>query len=779
MQRTVQIYVKDVDGNYQRLDLFKDENISITDKIQDVRDIAKVFTEFSQSFSVPASKTNNKIFKHFYNADIVDGFDARTLKQAKIEINNIPFKTGYITLEGVDLKDNSPNTYRITFYGNTVSLKDLIGDDKLSALTNIDWLSVDWSSSDIERGLKRDSNVNSTGTVDSISGSSITDSSGFGTVRVGDLIINTTTEETTYITSYPTSTVLVLNEQIFTAGQAYEVNNHVLTPLITHSKRLFYKDGEHGQGTGNLWYESGSGTSHHHGVAWRELKYALRIHKIIEAIESKYLTPNGFSFSNDFFTSSNETYYKLFMWLHRKKGVVSSGGQIEEYTKLVDGWSVDTGYYADMINTSTIEINNVNLSFVTNFDLELIKTSGGSYGVSVSRDGTEVYSEGGISDSYKLINLLPYLQANSQYTVTLTYSSTATFSEIEWKIYDTAAGDFYNTSDNGNFVIPEEFEFVISQQMPDMKILDFLTGLFKMFNLTAVAKSDGTIYVDTLDEFYVDEQSSGSPYTIDEYVDSTKTSSDSALPYREVKFTYEDTETLLAKQHEQISGTVWAEEQFDRIKYNEGKSEDEKIQDNISGEIYTVEVPFGHLKYEKILDLDSETTTGIQWGYSADDNFDETTGDYGAYIGKPVLFYPVYQQPTQTISFIDLVSDGVYDNHEPITGSVSMPSNSIYFDSSSPNNSKNINFKPEKNEYTNTEFEQTLFKEYYETYITQVFTKSNRIIKLKAFLPLKILLNYTLADKFIYKGRKHQINSITTNITTGESQIELLNIVIE
>ena len=73
MQRTVQIYVKDVDGNFQRLDLFKDENISITDKIQDVRDIAKVFTEFSQSFSVPASKTNNKLFKHYYNADIVDG----------------------------------------------------------------------------------------------------------------------------------------------------------------------------------------------------------------------------------------------------------------------------------------------------------------------------------------------------------------------------------------------------------------------------------------------------------------------------------------------------------------------------------------------------------------------------------------------------------------------------------------------------------------------------------------------------------------------------------
>jgi hypothetical protein len=107
-----------------------------------------------------------------------------------------------------------------------------------------------------------------------------------------------------------------------------------------------------------------------------------------------------------------------------------------------------------------------------------------------------------------------------------------------------------------------------------------------------------------------------------------------------------------------------------------------------------------------------------------------------------------------------------------------MPSNSLYF-STSPS-TDNINFKQEVNEYTQTDdFDDTLFEKYYSSYITQTFAQSNRIIKLKAFLPLKILLNYTLADKFIYKGRKHQINSITTNITTGESEIELLNIVIE
>ena len=69
----------------QRLDLFDDETISLTQSIQNVRDIAKIFTDFSKTFTLPASKNNNKIFKHYYNYDIDNGFDARTKKDAIIE----------------------------------------------------------------------------------------------------------------------------------------------------------------------------------------------------------------------------------------------------------------------------------------------------------------------------------------------------------------------------------------------------------------------------------------------------------------------------------------------------------------------------------------------------------------------------------------------------------------------------------------------------------------------------------------------------------------------
>ena len=60
----------------ERVELFKDESVSLTQTIQNVKDVSKIFTSFTKTFSLPASKTNNKIFKHYYNFDIVGGFDA-------------------------------------------------------------------------------------------------------------------------------------------------------------------------------------------------------------------------------------------------------------------------------------------------------------------------------------------------------------------------------------------------------------------------------------------------------------------------------------------------------------------------------------------------------------------------------------------------------------------------------------------------------------------------------------------------------------------------------
>jgi len=74
----------DISGEPQRVELFSDETISVTSSVQNVNDISKVFTDFSQSFTIPATPYNNRIFKHWYENSLDNGFDARTRKNAFI-----------------------------------------------------------------------------------------------------------------------------------------------------------------------------------------------------------------------------------------------------------------------------------------------------------------------------------------------------------------------------------------------------------------------------------------------------------------------------------------------------------------------------------------------------------------------------------------------------------------------------------------------------------------------------------------------------------------------
>ena len=124
------------DQDYIRVDLMEEELIEITQVIQDIRDISKIFTDYSRTFNLPASKTNNKIFKHWYNPDI-EGFDNQIFSNARIELNHLHFKFGKIKLEEAVLKHGEISMYKVTFFGNTLTLTDTIKDDKLQ---NLIWL---------------------------------------------------------------------------------------------------------------------------------------------------------------------------------------------------------------------------------------------------------------------------------------------------------------------------------------------------------------------------------------------------------------------------------------------------------------------------------------------------------------------------------------------------------------------------------------------------------------------------------------------------------------
>lgn len=130
---SVEVYIK-VGEEYKRLDLFKDEKISLTSSIQNVNDLSKVFTDYTQSFTVPASKVNNQIFNYWNENAVNDGFDQRVRYDAIIEINTIPFRKGQIQIEKANEKNNRVESFSVTFYGKVKQIKDLFKEDKLSIL---------------------------------------------------------------------------------------------------------------------------------------------------------------------------------------------------------------------------------------------------------------------------------------------------------------------------------------------------------------------------------------------------------------------------------------------------------------------------------------------------------------------------------------------------------------------------------------------------------------------------------------------------------------------
>jgi hypothetical protein len=131
---TVGLFIKTGDI-FQRIELFADENINVTSSIQNISDISKIFTDFSQTFTVPASIKNNEIFKYWYENSLDNGFDARKRKEAYIELDTINFRIGKLQLESVDLKNNKPNGYKLTFFGNLISLKDTFNGLLMKDLT--------------------------------------------------------------------------------------------------------------------------------------------------------------------------------------------------------------------------------------------------------------------------------------------------------------------------------------------------------------------------------------------------------------------------------------------------------------------------------------------------------------------------------------------------------------------------------------------------------------------------------------------------------------------
>ena len=231
----------------QRIDTFKDEDVNINLSLQNVKDISKLFIDYTQNFQVPASRQNNDVFKHYYNADISGGFDASLRQDATLYLNKELFREGSIELMSVDMVNGKPTSYEIVFYSAGVNLKDLFGEDELTSL----------------------------------------DLSAYDHPYDG-AVIRGAMEGTTPLHS-----------------------GNIIYPLISPVNDWFYNSASSSHDDNDIAYHS---QNDDHGLHYYDLKPAIRISKLIDAIEAKY----SITFTSTFFTDSKFT--DLFLWGHRREG---------------------------------------------------------------------------------------------------------------------------------------------------------------------------------------------------------------------------------------------------------------------------------------------------------------------------------------------------------------------------------------------------------------------------------------------------------------------------
>lgn len=738
----LQLYIEDNDGNYPLVDLFDDETVQLTSSIQDIRDIGKVFTDYSQTFSVPASNTNNKIFRHFYNYNITgNAFDSRKKKKAILHINSTPFREGKIYLNSVKMKNNKAYSYELIFYGNTVSLRDLIGDDELTDLTYLSNYDHVYNETNVRDGF---------------------------------------------------TTGLNLNSQ----------TNSVIYPLITSKKRLFFNSdnpvaSDFYNSSGNLYHDEsltpdpGDPTR---GLEYTDLKPAIKAIHIIEAIEDQY----PLSFTRDFFDST--AFENLYMWINSKKGEFNDIDDDESYLfshKLTGYTTTGTPLASADFNGSEITLGS-SFSYHS-FSLDLtVSNQGVPYKV-IFRDKTRGNErvESGLGDGVFDFDLNDSsysgdivfeieVQSKSEFTIN--------GADLDITFTSSISGQptVYNYSASGSVGQNTETDLLILDKLPKMKVIDFLTGLFKMFNLTAYFIDDrgdpeyGKIYVDTLDNYYADAVNNnlGGLIDLDKYFDVTDHTVNSVLPFTDIEFKYQETNTVLMEHHFEKFNEVFGDSEFN-VRRN--------FPDIDRGNKYEISLPFSHMKYERLVDLgenlgpNATTSTLIQWGYCAGGEFDanisENTGDYDTMSIQPLLFYAIREIDLPEASNANSYRGGKINwiSTSPPTGITSYwrPSNSNETGNTTTAPSYSLNFDQEVDEWQSVNYgsdSNSLYEVFYKSYVEGVFNPLKRMFKIRAFLPTNIVVNYRLNDQIKIQDKIFRINSITTNLMTGESEIELLNI---
>lgn len=657
------------------LDMFEDESLSIKTMVKDLKDPKKLFTSLSKSFTVPASKKNNKILKHNYNIDILNGLDGRELLPCRILLNNVTYDIGNLSVEGVNMSGGVANSYKVRYVGKLSELSRLIGQDKI---TNLDF------------------------------------------------------------TGYNIDTFIPSSE--FNNNTASEI----VFPLASRSDRMVFNSVTKDLGVDGVkniaFIDNTSIVGNKYGIIDQDIVGAMKVSTILGRIASKY----GVSFSDAF---AQDYISDLYLWMH-KTDKNRSG---EQNSSSCQNLSYDSG--STTLTSLQFAADHWSYDPLTPTWLTYISVEGtwtGDATLLIKVDGvtkSSISVSGNESNRVLLSSQAGIItfEAESPNSVTIDLCVNVLQQHPNFGTYQSAVYD-------GTILVGSAGRFVINENLPTMKIMDFLGSLIKMFNLIVEVDSDLNIKGTHFDAY----MNKGTIKDVSEWVDVDSYNINRPNLFSAMRFKFADPKVAMEVGYEKTNNKQYGELEYDLLG-------DTGVR--LSGSEYELKLDNQRIPLEPLYDLNDSSDSGVIYTQFADlKGAEQATKPMFTYVSRVVngssLSYDRGGVVLSISNYIMASNIHTSSNVQPLTKNLG---------------NVGLYFGDELNEYNyqNSLSGLGLFNSFYKGLTSMMFDEDKRSVVHKAYLPTSIIRNLSLADVLLINNAYHNINSIDTNFSTGVSTLDL------
>lgn len=317
------------------------------------------------------------------------------------------------------------------------------------------------------------------------------------------------------------------------------------------------------------------------------------------------------------------------------------------------------------------------------------------------------------------------------------------FNRPEFTELYLALNHYDGIKDNNNI-------YDIAQRLPDIKIMEFLKAIINIFKLVIIYDSDTNTYnFQNINEYYKD---SNVVHDITNIVDEGIVNIKRLEAPSEIKYTFKKSDTRTQKTFEANNNRYY------------GDLDEELTTDTgskIVGKVDKFEIPFSTILLERLTDINTTTTTNVQYGLCADDKISNREKipfihyvdnlDLGAF---PIAYYDGTSQTEVT------------QVNTPVFGS-----------KVSGNYNFGCIFNNEFDTYNQNLLERNFFSYYHYEQVVSLYDKNNRILEMTAKVEYSFMLNLKLNDTIIYKGDRYRIEKYDFNLLSRDLSLVLFKVI--